>query len=111
MSDGVVVLGSVFALTVLFSGTRIVVALINRRPADSARLAEIEREITALSGQIDELRAASELIERQLSQLSDSQRFTEALIKGSQRTLEGAHAAGSRDRVQHQDPPSNDHGS
>ena len=82
MSDGVIVLGSVFALALIFSGTAIVVAHFNRRPVASARIADLERDITMLNQQIEELRATAELTGRHLAQLSDAQRFTESLLRG-----------------------------
>ncbi|HTI62164.1 MAG TPA: hypothetical protein VL524_01550 [Gemmatimonadaceae bacterium] len=80
MSDGLVVLASIFALMLMYSATRIVIALISRRPAESARLAAIENQLSALARQIEELRESGDLREQELARLADAQRFTDALL-------------------------------
>jgi len=80
MSDGLVVLASIFALMLIYSATRIVIALINRRPAESARLTAIENQLSALARDVVELRESGDLREQELARLADAQRFTDTLL-------------------------------
>lgn len=111
MSDGVIVLASVFALVLIHSGTRIVVAMIQRRPSEAARLAELERRLAQLAQQLDDLQAATDLTERALGQLADAQRFTESLLKTPHAEGEPPSAPIARGRGHIATPPSNVRGS
>lgn len=103
MSDGAILLASAFALALIYSGTRIIVALLRRRPAESARLVELERRLEQVTQQLEQLQAATELTERGLGQLADAQRFTESLLRAPHHELASAEAPGRQAPGQRRD--------
>jgi hypothetical protein len=105
MSDGLILLASVFALTLIYSGTRIIVAFINRRPADAARMAALEARLQAVAQQIEHLQVNSELTEQAIDRLTEAQQFTDALLggAGADASVHGRARSGSASRpaIQH----------
>ena len=79
MSDGLIILTSVFALAILYSATRITVALIGKRSADRPIPRELARRVAELTAQVDQLQLAADAAERELARLGEAQRFAERL--------------------------------
>ena len=105
MSDGLFVIACVFALALLYSATRIAIAMIGRRGEAANPPLELERQVAMLTAQVAELQHAADVTERELGRLAEGQRFTDRLIA----SRHDAPAVGSATGLRHpdHDPPSN----
>ena len=105
MSDGLFIVGCVFALALLYSATRIAVAVIGQGAAKATVPRDVERRVDTLTAQVDQLQHAVDAAERELRVLAEAQRFAERL------TAPRSDAVASRpvsDRTSpDRDPPSN----
>lgn len=105
MSDGLIIVACVFALALLYSATRITVAMIGRRAVAANAPHDLERRVAALTAQIDQLQHAADATERELGRLAEAQRFTDRLIS-SRHDPRAVGAVAGLGHADH-DPPSN----
>ena len=105
MSDGLFVVVCVFALALIYSATRIAVAMIGRRAAAATPSLDLTRRVAMLTDHVDQLQHAADAAERELGRLAEAQRFTDHLIA----SRHDASAMGEALGVRHadHDPPAN----
>jgi hypothetical protein len=80
MSDEVMIFGSIFALALLWSSTRIYVARLSRRSAQSLPATTAPAEFAAVSERLRLLEDLAENTAREVQRLADAQQFTDALL-------------------------------